>query len=487
MNILILGATGYIGGRLVPRLAGAGHSVRVMARNPEKAESRGWTGVEILTGDVLNPADLDRACAGIEAIYYLVHSMAAGEAKFEDRDRRAAGNTAGAASRAGVGRIIYLGGLGKKDEVTSSHLRSRHEVGDILRSGKVPVTEFRAAIIIGSGSASFEMIHHLVNRLPAMVCPKWVLIRTQPISIRDVLRYLIDCLGIPGTTGRAIDIGGPEVLTYRDMMLRIAKVLGLHRYILTVPVLTPRLSSYWVNLVSPIPMPLARVLVESLRHETVCEDGSGMDLFNFRPGGFSEAVERALEAVRQIRVESTWAESGQDPPRILDTIDPSHLLTDKRVVDLIVTPERLFRVIASIGGDRGWYYANWLWRIRGFIDKQLGGVGLRRGRRHPTMLQVGETVDFWRVEGYEPGRKLLLRAEMIVWGHAWLEFTITPYADGMTRMVQRAIYYPHGLFGLFYWYSIIPIHFFVFRGLIKTIAELARKEERIGSESSPTR
>jgi uncharacterized protein YbjT (DUF2867 family) len=486
MNILVLGATGYIGGRLVPRLAEAGHAVRVMARSAAKAGARGWTGVEILSGDVINPSDLDRACRGIEVVYYLVHSMAAGEDDFEGRDRILAANVASAASRAGVGRIIYLGGLGKKDEVTSAHLRSRHEVGDILRAGTTAVTEFRAAVIIGSGSASFEMIHHLVNRLPVMVCPRWVLVRTQPISVRDVIWYLIECLGIPETGGRVIDIGGPDILTYREMMITVARALGLKRRIFSVPVLTPRLSSYWVNLVSPIPIDLARALIESLRHETVCEDTTGMDLFNFRPMGFSEAVDRSLEHVRRFRVETTWAESGIHTPQILDTIDPSHLIVDRNVIDTTVSPEALFRVVSSIGGDRGWYYADWMWRIRGFIDKQLGGVGLRRGRRHPVKLTVGEALDFWRVEALLPGKRLLLRAEMIVWGHAWLEFTLESVDINTTRLVQRAIYYPHGLAGLVYWYCMIPFHLVVFRGLLRTIVDLARREERISGRNLRT-
>lgn len=478
-NILVLGATGYIGGRLVPRILETGQRVRVMARSIPKAEAKGWSGVEIVQGDVLEPADLEKACAGIDVVYYLVHSMSAGESEFEGRDRVAAMNVSEAAARAGVGRIIYLGGLGSVGDAASPHLRSRHEVGEILRSGKVPVTEFRAAVIIGSGSASFEMIHHLVNRLPVMVCPRWVNVRTQPISIRDVIRYLIDCLTLPSTVGRTIDIGGPDVLTYRDMMLTTARSLGLRRVIVSVPVLTPRLSSYWVNLISPIPFSLARVLIESLRYETVCEDSSGMELFAFRPMGFREAVDAAFDHVRRFRVETTWAEAGVHTPQVLASIDPSHLKSDRNIIDSNVNPGALFRVVCSIGGDRGWYYADWMWQIRGFIDKQLGGVGVRRGRRHPVGLKVGEALDFWRVEALIPERRLLLRAEMIVWGHAWLEFTIEKGPGDTVRLVQNALYYPHGLGGLLYWYAMVPFHFIVFRGLLRTIVELAIKEERI--------
>lgn len=478
-NILVLGATGYIGGRLVPRLLQAGYSVRVMARSPLKAQGKAWPGVEIVQGDVLETADIDRACEGIHILYYLVHSMSAGEADFEGRDRIGARNVAEAAARAGVGRIIYLGGLGNRGSATSPHLRSRHEVGSILRSGSVPVTEFRAAVIIGSGSASFEMIHHLVNRLPVMVCPRWVNVRTQPISIRDVIRYLLDCLGLPETTGRTIDIGGPDVLTYREMMLTTARSLGLRRLIYTVPVLTPRLSSYWVNLISPIPFSLARSLIESLRHETVCEDPSGMELFAFRPMGFREAVDAAFDHVRRFKVETTWSEAGNHTPQVLAAIDPSHLLLDRNVIDSTLRRDALFRVVSSIGGDRGWYYADSLWRIRGFIDKQIGGVGLRRGRRHPVNLKIGEALDFWRVEDLVPGKRLLLRAEMIVWGHAWLDFRLEDGPEDTLRLVQDAIYYPHGIGGLLYWYAMVPFHFVVFRGLLRTIVDLAKREERI--------
>jgi Protein of unknown function (DUF2867) len=326
-----------------------------------------------------------------------------------------------------------------------------------------------------------------VNRLPFMICPRWVMVRTQPISIRDVIRYLIDCLGIPATTGRTIDIGGPDVLTYREMMLTTARSLGLHRWIVSVPVLTPRLSSYWVALVSPIPFALARSLVESLRHETICEDRTGMELFDFNPMEFKESVDRALDHVRRFRVETTWAESGAHTPQVLESIDPSHLKSDRNYIDSPVSPEALFRVVSSIGGDRGWYYADRLWRIRGFIDKQLGGVGLRRGRRHPVKLNIGEALDFWRVEALVPGKRLLLRAEMIVWGHAWLDFTLEEGPGDTVRLVQNALYYPHGVGGLLYWYAMVPFHFIVFRGLLRTIIDLARKEERIGGAYARSR
>ena len=350
-SVLVLGATGYIGGRLVQRLRAQGHGVRCLVRDLRKTAGRGWDGIDLVEGDVLKPDTLPAAFQGINAVFYLVHSMNAGEMEFEERDRTAARHVAEACRRAGVSRIIYLGGLGRRGASQSPHLRSRHEVGDILRSSGVPVTEFRAAVVVGSGSTSFDMMHHLVNRLPVMVCPRWVLIRTQPIGISDVLRYLAECVEKPETAGRILDIGGPETLTYREMMLCVAKVLGLRRWILPVPVLTPRLSSYWVNLVTPIPTSLARALIESLRHETICENSEVDSLFSFRPMTFEQAVRQALEKVRTHEVETNWTSASQ----VQDSSRPdaSHLLTDQRTVVVEAPAERLFRQVSSIGGDRG--------------------------------------------------------------------------------------------------------------------------------------
>lgn len=470
-RILVLGATGYIGRRLVPRLVERGHEVRTLIRTPGKAAITGCEHCETVQGDVLKKESLERAFEGIDLVFYLVHSMAAGEAEFERRDRTAAENVTEVASRRGVKRIIYLGGLGRRDHQQSAHLRSRHEVGELLRSGGVPVTEFRAAVIVGSGSASFEMMHHLVNRLPVMICPRWVTVKTQPIAIRDVLGYLVDAVDKPETAGLTIDVGGPEVLTYREMMLTVAKVLGLKRLLIQVPVLTPRLSSYWVNLVTPIPTALARALIESLRSETVCENDEARKHFERSPIDFESAVRRALERVTSSSVESTWTQA--DAAEIDQPIDPSHILSDTRTLECRAAPEGLFRAVSSIGGLRGWYYADWLWRIRGFFDKQIGGVGLRRGRRHPSEILPGEALDFWRVEEVVPGARLLLRAEMIVWGRAWLEFTVEPLEDGRSQLIQTARYYPKGVFGLLYWYSIYPIHTLVFRGMARNIVRSA--------------
>lgn len=470
-RILVLGATGYIGRRLVQRLVRRGHDVRTLVRTLGKAAITGCEQCETIQGDVLKKESLRRAFEGIELAYYLVHSMAAGEGEFERRDRLAAHNVAEVASACGVKRIIYLGGLGRKDIPQSAHLKSRHEVGAILRSGNVPVTEFRAAVIIGSGSVSFEMMHHLVNRLPVMICPRWVMVKTQPIGITDVLSYLVDAVDKPRSAGLTIDIGGPEILTYRDMMLTVAKVLGLKRFLIQVPVLTPRLSSYWVNLVTPIPTALAGSLIESLRSETVCENDEARKHFDHTPIDFETAVRRALKRVTSSSVESTWtqAESGD----LGQVIDASHILVDTRTLECEAAPEKLFRAVSSIGGARGWYYADWLWKIRGFIDKQIGGVGLRRGRRHPSEILPGEALDFWRVEEVVPGSRLLLRAEMIVWGRAWLEFTVERLDGDRSRLIQKARYYPKGVSGLLYWYGVYPIHALVFRGMARNIVRSA--------------
>jgi uncharacterized protein YbjT (DUF2867 family) len=470
-HILVIGATGYIGGRVVPRLIEKGHRVRVLVRDPQKVAGRGWQGVDIVRGDLQNPDSLPPAFKNIDIVYYLAHAMTAGSKSFESLDRAAAWHVTTLCQINEVKRIIYLGGLGKRSTDQSPHLRSRHEVGDILRAGRVPVTEFRAAVIIGSGSYSFEMIHHLVNRLPVMISPKWLLVRTQPIGIRDVLQYLIETIDRPETAGKIYDIGGPDILTYRDMLKTVADVLGLRRYIITVPVLTPKLSSYWINFVTPIPTKTARVLIESLRHETICENDDALRDFPVRPIGFEETVRRAFSKFRSHAVETTWTDAS--PIESQSVIDPSHLLTDQRRVRVNSPVETLFSVVTSLGGNRGWLYANRLWRLRGFIDKQLGGVGLRRGRRHPVNIATGDALDFWRVEEYIPLQRIVLRAEMKVWGGAWLEFETKAVGENKSELIQTARYYPHGLTGLVYWYAIYPIHVPVFRGMVKAIAREA--------------
>ncbi len=476
-HVLVLGATGYVGGRLVPRLIKRGHRVRAMVRDRRKAGGRDWAEqVDIVEGDVLRSETLDRAFDGIDAAYYLIHSMATSTENFEELDRKAARNVAIAAESAGIKQIVYLGGLGRRGSDQSPHLRSRHEVGDTLRSGKTPVTEFRAAVIVGSGSLSFELIHHLVNRLPVMICPRWVYTRTQPIAIANVLAYLLESLDKPDVLGTTIDIGGPEIMTYGEMMLEVGRHLGLKRLLIQVPALTPRLSSYWVNLVTPIQTNLARALIESLRHETICENDLATKLFDIEPLSFDEAVQRALARVQQHQVETRWTQADR---RVESSpIDPSHLRTDTREITVNAPAETLFEIVSAIGGNTGWYYGSWLWRIRGFIDQQVGGVGLRRGRRHPSQLVVGEALDFWRVEEYLPGKRLLLRAEMRVFGAAWLEFRVEPIDSDTAKLTQTAHYYPRGVMGLIYWYGIYPIHAFVFRGMARAIGRAAEHKAK---------
>lgn len=472
MKVLVLGATGYVGGRLVPRLLEATHDVRCMVRMPAKARSRRWSEkAEIFPGDVLDRQAVRSAMDGVEAVYYLIHSMEAGSDQFESVDARAARIIADEAAAAGVGQIIYLGGLGDDSKKLSPHLRSRQEVGQLLGATGIPVTELRAAVIVGSGSLSFELIHHLVNRLPVMICPRWVFTLTQPIAIRDVLEYLLQALENAEARGRVIEIGGPDVMTYGQMMLAVARQLGLRRWLISVPLLTPRLSSYWVNLVTPIQTHTARALIESLRYETICRDNSARDLFDIKPLPFETATRLALAKYSAREVETNWTDAGGLMPT--PQSDDHHLLNDQRSVDVNADAAAVFRVIKSLGGENGWFFANWLWSLRGFIDKQIGGVGVRRGRRHPAELQVGDALDFWRVQEIVPDRKLLLRAEMKVWGQAWLEFTVQAKGSGGTELIQSARYYPRGLFGLIYWYLTYPLHVWVFQGLLNQISRRA--------------
>ncbi len=481
MRVLVLGSTGYVGGRLVARLLERGYQVRCVVRDVKKASGRPWSAdVEILSGDVLDPDSMLGAMKDIDAVYYLIHSMAAGLAQFEELDRQAASNVARAASEAGVKQIIYLGGLGSATEDLSSHLHSRHEVGELLRRGIVPVTEFRAAVVVGSGSLSFEMIHHLVNRLPVMICPRWVYTRTQPIGIRDVLRYLTDSLEKPECLGKIFDIGGRDIISYGDMMMSVARLLGLRRKLIPVPLLTPRLSSYWINLVTPLRTSTARALIQSLRHETICLSHEALEVFDFTPASFDEAARLAISRYKNDDVETVWTDASTTPP-IFTEIDELHLRTDRRELDVKAPADRVFDVVSAIGGENGWYYADWLWKIRGFIDKQLGGVGLRRGRRHPTKIRTGDTLDFWRVAEYEDRRRLLLRAEMKVWGQAWLEFQVESRDDHTSILRQTARYYPQGLWGYTYWYLVYPIHACVFRGLIRAIGRRAEAAAHIKS------
>ncbi|HYH45454.1 MAG TPA: SDR family oxidoreductase, partial [Thermoanaerobaculia bacterium] len=475
--VLVTGSTGYIGGRLVPLLLERGYRVRCLVRDPVRLEGRPWhDAVEIVAGDVLRPDSLAAALQGVRAAYYLVHSLAGGS-DFHQRDLTAAGNFSAAARAAGVERILYLGGLAADSPSLSEHLRSRQQTGDALRSAGVPVTELRAGVIVGSGSLSFEMIRYLTERVPVMICPRWVYTRTQPIGIREVLEYLAAALEVPASSGRILEIGGAEVVTYGEMMTIYAEVRGLRRWMVPVPVLTPRLSSYWVNLVTPIPGVIARPLIEGLRNENVVQDPSARQLFpGIEPVGYRAAVERALARLQAGNVETIWSDAlitsqGDVVPLTLTVQEGMVRELRQRIVP--ASPAEVYKVFTGLGGRRGWLALNWAWEIRGLLDKLLGGVGLRRGRRDPDEVRVGDALDFWRVEAVDAGQLLRLRAEMKVPGKAWLQFQVTPRDDGQALLAQTAFFAPKGLFGWLYWYALYPFHGFIFSGLIDQIARRA--------------
>jgi uncharacterized protein YbjT (DUF2867 family) len=475
--ILVTGATGYIGGRLVPRLLEMGYRVRCLVRDAARLQGRAWQAdVEIATGDILRPETIAAAMEGVKVAYYLVHSLGSG-ADFFQRDLEAARNFAAAAAGAGVERIIYLGALGEASPELSEHLRSRQETGDALRSAGVPVTEFRAGVIVGSGSLSFEMIRYLTERVPVMICPRWVYTRTQPIGIREVLEYLVAALDVPESTGRIIEIGGAEINTYGEMMTTYAEVRGLKRWMVSVPLLTPHLSSYWVNLVTPIPAVIARPLIEGLRNENIVHDPSARELFPaIQPVNYRTAVERALARLQASNIETAWSDAlvtsqGAVPPVILTTQEGMILEHRQRVV--AASPADIFAIFTGIGGERGWFFMNWTWEIRGMFDRAIGGVGVRRGRRDPDHLRVGDALDFWRVEAVVPDQLLRLRAEMKVPGKAWLQFQVTPHGAQKSLLSQTAFFASKGLLGWAYWYALYPIHQVIFSGLIDEIGKRA--------------
>ena len=477
--ILVTGATGYVGGRLVPRLLAAGYRVRCLVRDPARLQGRAWLGeVELATGDLLQTDSLAAAMRGAEVVYYLVHSLGGGS-DFSERDLIAARHCAYAAKSAGVERIVYLGGLGDPQADLSPHLRSRHETGDALREAGVPVTEFRAAVIVGSGSLSFEMIRYLTERLPVMICPKWVFTRIQPIAIRNVLDYLVAALECPASAGRILEIGGRDVLTYSSMMTGYARARGLKRRLLAVPVLTPRLSSYWVHLVTPIPANIAQPLIKGLGNEVIVRDATALKLFpTIQPLDYDTAVRLALEKLETRDVETAWSDaltSSQGDRTPVTLISSEGMIIERRQRTVSAPADVVYRSFARLGGACGWLYMDWAWQLRGRLDRLCGGVGMRRGRRDPEELRVGDAVDFWRVEAVEPGGQIRLRAEMRVPGRAWLEFKAVPQPDGQTRLTQTAFFEPKGLLGLTYWYAIYPIHGLIFSGLIRKVAEQAVK------------
>lgn len=481
---LVTGATGYIGGRLVPELLDAGMRVRCMTRSRARLRDQPWIDrVEVVEGDVSDPHAAEAALRDVDVAYYLVHSMNGGP-RFEQADRVAATQFATAAGSAGLGRLVYLGGLAPRDGDLSPHMRSRAEVGEILLGSGVPTVVLRAAVVIGSGSASFEMLRYLTERLPVMVTPTWVSSKVQPIAVRDVLRYLVHAADLPPHVVGAFDIGGPDVLTYRDMMQRYARISGLgSRRVLQVPVLSPSLSSHWIGLVTPVPGALARPLVESLRHDAVCADHRiARHIPDPAAGlvGFDDAVRLALQRVREAVVATRWS-SGSLPGAPSDPLptDPDwaggSLYTDYRERHTTAPAATLWSAVEAIGGETGWYSLPAVWETRGLIDRVVGGVGLRRGRRDPRRLRVGDAVDFWRVEEIVPGHLLRLRAEMRLPGLAWLELRVDGDSPD-TTYAQRAVFHPHGLAGHAYWWSLKPFHGLVFGAMARNILRSTQEE-----------
>jgi uncharacterized protein YbjT (DUF2867 family) len=474
--ILLTGATGYVGGRLLRALERDRHRVRCLTRHPEALRGRVARATEIIQGDVLDTASLAPALAGVHTAYYLVHAMASGNS-FEEQDRRAAQAFASAARDAGVQRIVYLGGLGAGSEL-SAHLRSRQEVGRILRESGVPAIEFRASIVIGSGSASFEMIRALVEKLPVMITPRWVKTRTQPIAIEDVVAYLMQALDLVLVSCRILEIGGPDEITYLDLMKEYARQRGLKRWMIPVPVLSPRLSSLWLGLVTPVYARVGRELVDSLRNETIVTDPSANAVFAIHPLGYRQALTRALANEDRDFAETRWSDAFSSLAHAPQWGGAKfgRRIVDSRTARVPFSPAKAFRPIERLGGDTGWYYGNWLWHIRGLFDLLFGGAGMRRGRRDPAHLLAGDTLDFWRVEEIQPGRLLRLSAEMRLPGRAWLQFEIEPLGS-QSVVRQTAIFDPAGVLGQLYWYLLYPVHQFVFAGMLDRIVQAMWKAD----------
>jgi len=489
--VVVTGATGYVGGRLVARLLDAGHRVRCVARAPQKIEARPWARdprVEIARADLADPASTAAAVRGCGPAFYLVHSMLSTGPTYAEHDRQMAQAFAAAAAESGLSRIIYLGGLGEKGDGLSEHLGSRREVEAVLAAGVVPVTVLRAAMIVGAGSASFEILRYLVERLPVMVTPRWVSTECQPIAIDNVLTYLVACLTTPASIGATLDIGGPDVLTYRALMDLVGDELGLRRrLIVPLPVLTPRLSSLWIHLVTPVSHRIARPLADGLRNRVVCRDDRARRMMPQRLLTARQAVRLALAEEGRQRVETAWSDAGPMPG------DPDWaggtVFVDRREMAVAASAGAVYRAVCRLGGRHGWYGSDWLWAVRGALDRLVGGPGLRRGRRDPERLAYGDAVDFWRVSALEPDRRLALRAEMRVPGDAVLEFEIEPgAAAGSSRLVQTARFRPRGLLGLAYWYAVLPLHSLVFGRMLDGIRRAAEADRSVrGVGAAPGR
>lgn len=476
-NVLLTGASGYVGGRLLSALLAGGYKVRCMARRPETFERRAKDRFEIVAGDVLKPESLVEALRGIETAFYLVHSMGS-KGEFAERDRQGALNFGSTAREAGVKRIIYLGGLGS-DQNLSPHLASRHEVGRVLSESGVQTIELRASIIIGSGSLSFEMIRALVKRLPIMTTPRWVRSLTQPIAIEDVVAYCLASIELQSEESVIYEIGGPEQVSYSDLMREFAKQRGLKRLIVPVPFLSPGLSGLWLGLITPLYARIGRKLIDSVKHDTVVRDTRSQKDFDVQPRSHREAIQRALANEDHEYAQTRWSDavsSGGDEPK-WGGVKFGERLIDSRKTHVPVDVSQAFAPIQKLGGKTGWYYGNWLWKLRGLLDLMVGGVGMRRGRRHPTRLRVGDSLDFWRVEAIEPGKLLRLQAEMKLPGRAWLQFEVEPDETGRASTItQTAIFDPVGLLGPMYWYALWPLHQFVFSGMIRGIAKATQRD-----------
>ncbi len=475
--ILVTGATGYVGGRLVPRLLEAGCRVRCLVRDPNRLQGHPWLNqVEVVNGDALVPSTLTDAMKNVSVAYYLIHGKQGGQSN-ANRDLEVARNFAETAAEAGIERIIYLGELVDPTSDLSPYLRSRHETGYTLRYSSVPVTEFRAGMIVGSGSALFEMIRYLSEREPLLVCPAWFFSQAQPIAIRDVLSYLIEALKTPDSTGKMIEIGGSTRLTYADMLLDYARERGLKRVLIRTPFYAPRLSAYWVHMVTPIHWRVVLPLIEGLHARLIVRDGTAKKLFpQIHPIDFQTAVHLALGRIQRDNVETSWSDAlvtvaGDIKPYKLIVEEGMFIETRQLLIEL--SPDTVYRSYMGIGGERGWLYMDWAWGLRGWLDKVVGGVGLRRGRRHPDEIRAGEALDFWRVEAVEKDHLLRLRAEMKLPGKAWLQFESQPQ-DDKTLLTVTAYFAPYGLFGFLYWYAMWPFHKFIFDGLTRRIASRAR-------------
>ncbi len=475
--ILLTGGTGYVGGRLLQALEAGGYRLRCMARRPEALRGRIGKNTQVVSGDCFDTSSLAAASAGVHTAYYLVHSMGTA-GSFEEKDRQAASNFAKAAHAANIRRIIYLGGLG--EGALSPHLRSRQEVGEALRTLGLEVIEFRASIVIGSGSLSFEIIRALVERLPVMICPAWVSIAAQPIGIEDLVEYLVQALDLPLTGNRILEIGGADQVSYEHIMREYARQRNLRRFLISVPVLTPRLSSLWLGLVTPVYARVGRKLIDSIRNPTVVRDPNALKLFSVRPKGVREMIARAIVNEDREFAATKWSDalSSRGEQSNWGGVRFGNRIVDYREVSVNVSAKGAFLPIRRIGGKTGWYYGDWLWQVRGFVDLLMGGVGVRRGRRDPEMLQVGDTLDFWRVEAFQDGQRLRLAAEMKLPGRAWLEFEVEDRGSGSV-IRQTAIFDPIGVAGLLYWYLLYPVHKLMFAKMLQAIAARCRDERAV--------